>query len=83
MRLMTPKAWSEKYFAEGIRLTEATLRRWMQNGSVPAKKIAGSWFSDEHEWLADGDDFSLANTQRRLTWPDRGAVSACSPAHGC
>ena len=55
MRYMTPTAWAEKYFTEDSRPPEATLRRWMQNGAVPSKKIGGSWFVDEHAWLADGD----------------------------
>lgn len=55
MRLMTPTAWVDRYFNEDSRPPEPTLRRWMQNGAVPAKKIGGSWFIDEHEWLADGD----------------------------
>ncbi len=56
MRLMTPPAWAEKYFDEASRPPETTLRRWMQIGAVPAKKIGGSWFIDEHAWLAGGDD---------------------------
>jgi hypothetical protein len=56
MRYITPMAWSEKYFADESRPPEATLRRWMQNGALPSRKIGGSWFIDEHAWLADGDD---------------------------
>jgi hypothetical protein len=37
-------------------LPETTLRRWMQSGALPARKIGGSWFIDEHAWLAGGDD---------------------------
>jgi hypothetical protein len=56
VRLITPQAFAEKYFAEGSRPAETTLRRWMQNGAVPAKKIGGTWFIDEHAWLAGGDE---------------------------
>jgi hypothetical protein len=56
MRYMTPTAWSKKYFADDSQPAEPTLRRWMQNSAVPAKKIGGSWFIDEHLWLAGGDD---------------------------
>ena len=56
MLLLTPTAFAEKYFAEGSRPPEPTLRRWMQNGAVPAVKIGGSWFVDEHVWLSGGDD---------------------------
>lgn len=55
MRYMTSSAWLDKYFAEDSRPPEPTLRRWMQIGAVPAKKIGGSWFIDEHAWLSDGD----------------------------
>jgi hypothetical protein len=56
MRYMTPTAWLDKYFAEDSRPPEPTLRRWMQNKAVPAKKIGGSWFIDEHAWLTAGDE---------------------------
>jgi hypothetical protein len=55
MRYMTPTAWCGKYFAEDSRPPEPTLRRWMQCGAVPARKIGGSWFVDEHAWLSNGD----------------------------
>lgn len=55
MRYMTPASWLEKYFAEDSRPPEPTLRRWMQNNVLPAKKIGGSWFIDEHAWLSHGD----------------------------
>lgn len=54
--LLTPAAWSERYFDESSRPPETTLRRWMQTGAVPARKIGGSWFVDERAWLAGGDD---------------------------
>ncbi len=56
MHLITPTAWTEKYFAEGSRPPEATLRRWLRDGVLPSRKIGGSWFIDEQAWLADGDD---------------------------
>lgn len=52
---MTPNAWAEKYFADGSRPSEATLRRWLSSGQVPGRKVGGSWYVDEHAWLADGD----------------------------
>ena len=58
MLLLTPKAWREKYFAESSRPPETTLRRWMQDGAIPARKIGGSWFIDEDAWLAGGDDLA-------------------------
>ena len=56
MRLINPIAWSQKYFSEGSRPAEATLRRWMQNGVLPCRKIGGSWFVDDDAWLANGDE---------------------------
>lgn len=56
MRLMTPQHWAEKYFDESSRLSEATLRRWVSSGQVPGRKVSGSWYVDDHAWLADGDE---------------------------
>ncbi|OOG61403.1 hypothetical protein B0E46_15600 [Rhodanobacter sp. B04] len=56
MKLMTPRAWAEKTFVEGSAPPETTLRRWMQEGIVPSKKIGGSWFIDDDAWSAEGDD---------------------------
>jgi hypothetical protein len=54
--LMKPKAWTDKYFAAGSAPPEATLQRWMARGEIPAKKVGGTWFIDEHAWLAGGDE---------------------------
>jgi len=59
MRLMTPSAWVRKYFAEDSHPAEGTVRKWLREGHLPARKIGGSWFVDEHEWLADGDELVL------------------------
>jgi hypothetical protein len=56
MRLMTPRAWAEKHFAEGSLPAETTLRRWMQEGIVPSRKIGGSWFIDDDSWTSGDDD---------------------------
>lgn len=55
MRLMTPQAWLEKYFDEASRPSEVTLARWLRAGKVPARKVGGTWYINEHAWLA-GDD---------------------------
>ena len=54
--LMTPQLWLEKYFDADSRPSEITLQRWLRAGKVPGKKVGGTWYIDEHEWLADGDD---------------------------
>lgn len=56
MKLMTAHAWVEKYFEAGSRPSEITLQRWLRSGKVPGRKVGGTWYVDEHAWLADGDD---------------------------
>jgi hypothetical protein len=50
MHLMTPQQWAEKYFDEGSRPSEVTLRRWLNEGKVPGRKVGGTWYVDEHAW---------------------------------
>ncbi|MEL4893527.1 helix-turn-helix domain-containing protein [Xanthomonas protegens] len=59
MLLMTVVAWRSKYFAAGSAPTELTVRRWLQAGSLPGMKIGGTWYIDEHAWLADGTELVL------------------------
>lgn len=56
MRLMTVPAWLEKYFAEGSRPADLTVQRWLRAGKVPSRKVGGTWYVDEHAWLAGGDE---------------------------
>lgn len=56
MLLITANLWVQKYFDEDSRPAEITLMRWLRQGKIPARKVGGSWFVDEHEWLAQGDD---------------------------
>lgn len=56
MNLLTTDAWLERYFDPSSRPSVATLQRWLRDGKIPGKKVGGTWFIDEHEWLADGDD---------------------------
>ena len=55
MALLTPSAWTTKYFAEGSRPAEVTVRKWVRTGVVPARKIGGNWYIDEVAWLAEND----------------------------
>lgn len=56
MKLMSVDDFFDKYFSNKSRPSEATRRRWLRKGAIAgARKIAGSWFVDEHAWLADGD----------------------------
>ncbi len=56
MHLMTTEKWLDRYFDPSSRPSIATLQRWLRDGKIPAKKVGGTWFIDEHAWLADGDD---------------------------
>jgi len=56
MHLLTPAAWAAKYFDPTSMPPETTIRRWLRDGQLPARKIGGSWFIDENAWLAEGDD---------------------------
>jgi hypothetical protein len=59
MRLMTTKQWTEKYFDKGSRPAELTVRRWLSAGKLPGGKVGGTWYVDEHAWLADGNELVL------------------------
>jgi len=56
MRLITAQIWLERYFEEGSRPADLTLQRWLRSGKISGKKVGGSWYVDEHAWLAEGDD---------------------------
>lgn len=56
MHLMTTEKWLDRYFDKASRPSIPTLQRWLRDGKIPAKKVGGTWFIDEHAWLADGDD---------------------------
>lgn len=55
MKLIKPQPWAEKYFAEESRPAEITVLRWLREGKIPGRKVGGTWYVDEHAWLADGD----------------------------
>lgn len=66
MQLMELPAWSEKYFAAESRPSDAQARRWARKGSIPARKVGGTWFIDEHAWLASEDPETADLVQRVL-----------------
>lgn len=35
------------------------MRRWLNDGKLPGRKIGGTWYVDEHAWLADGNELVL------------------------
>ena len=53
---MTAQAWVEKYFDADSRPSEVTVMRWLRGDKIPARKVGGTWYVDEHAWLAGGDD---------------------------
>lgn len=46
-------------FRGGSRPSMQQMQRWLRDGKLPGRKVGGTWFIDEHEWLADGDDLVL------------------------
>jgi len=56
MRLITIPKWRERHFEEGSAPDEVTVRRWLRTGKLAGKKVGGTWYVDESEWLADGDE---------------------------
>ena len=66
MKLLTAPAWIEKYFAEGSRPAEVSALRWLREGRIPGRKVAGRWFVDEHAWLAANDDPDQEALVRRV-----------------
>nr|WP_313510254.1 hypothetical protein [Stenotrophomonas geniculata] len=56
MQLMTPERWLARYFEEGSRPSMQVLQRLLREGKLPGRKVGGTWFIDEHEWLVGGDD---------------------------
>ncbi|HEY9255775.1 MAG TPA: hypothetical protein VIP30_14700 [Stenotrophomonas sp.] len=59
MLLMTVSAWSAKYFAPGSAPAELTIRRWLQNGVLPGRKVGGNWYVDDHAWAAGGHELVM------------------------
>lgn len=60
MRLITLQRFAEKYFEEESRPNLQNLRRWIQTGKLAGRKVGGTWYIDELEWLADGDPIVLS-----------------------
>lgn len=56
MQLITAERWLERYFEAGSRPSVQVLQRLLREGKIPGRKVGGTWFIDEHEWLAAGDD---------------------------
>ncbi|MGH8075608.1 MAG: hypothetical protein ACREO4_16280 [Lysobacter sp.] len=66
MKLLTPPAWLDKYFATESRPAEVTALRWLRAGKVAGRKVGGKWFVDEHAWLAANDDPAEADLVQRV-----------------
>ena len=56
MKLVDAKTWAERTFDPASMPPEVTLQRWLRTGAVPARKVGGRWYVDEHAWLAGGDE---------------------------
>jgi hypothetical protein len=59
MLLIRADAWVRKYFASESMPADITVMRWLRSGKVPGRKVGGTWYVDEHAWLADGDELVL------------------------
>ncbi len=55
-RLVSIPQWCERHFVEGSAPSDVTVRRALRDGKLPGMKVAGTWYVDEAEWLADGDE---------------------------
>lgn len=57
MRLISLDHWRTQYFGPESRPALVTVRRWIKQNAekLGARKVGGTWFIDEHKWLADGD----------------------------
>lgn len=56
MRLISIQKWRDRHFEADSAPDEVTVRRLLRDGHLPGRKVGGTWFIDEAEWLADGDD---------------------------
>jgi hypothetical protein len=60
MQLISAEQLILKIFEEKSRPSAAKLNRWMRTGARPARKVGGTWYNNEHVWLADGDEVVLS-----------------------
>lgn len=59
MRLISIPMWQAKFFAKGSEPAEPSVRRMLREGRLPGRKVGGTWYVDEHSFLADGDELVL------------------------
>lgn len=59
MLLIDARKWAQKYFAAESKPSDLTVRRWLREGKLIGRKVGGTWYVDEHAWLADGDELVL------------------------
>lgn len=55
MKLVALETFKARYFekAPGERAMRRQLKKWAEEGH--ARKVAGTWYVDEHWWLANGN----------------------------
>ena len=64
MKLMSVSKWIERYFVPGSEPPDSTVRRWLRQGDIPARKVGGTWFIDEEAWLETEVDVLVERIMR-------------------
>lgn len=46
MKLISLKAFQERYFAKGEAPTEKTIKAWINKSEIPGRKLGGKYYVD-------------------------------------
>ena len=60
-KLIKLAKYREERFVEGSRPSVSTLRRWIENGKLPGKKIGGQTYVEISEEMLEPTNNELAN----------------------
>ena len=50
MKLMSLSQFKAHYFDKRNQPTEATLRKWIENGDLKGRKLGGKWYIDSRSF---------------------------------
>ena len=59
MMLMLASQFAEQHFADGSRPSASTLRRWIDEGVLPGRRIGNNYYVDIHRYSAVNDQLVL------------------------